>query len=252
MRETITLSPRGTIRSLTGCIATTLMLFASSGMAANHAFEPALLTAVERDLGLSAEQLGARLEAERIAANRSNALREALGSSYAGSWLSIGAEGTVELTVAVTDDQAEAMVRASGAHAHRLDRSIGELEFVQRYLQEAAGRAPADAIAAHYIDVKTNQVVVQVGTPFLDLVADLLARSGLDLDAVRIEEAAGLPRTAYDIRGGDRYNVPGSYCSIGFSVTQGSLLGYATAGHCGTTGTSTTGFNGVAQGVSQA
>ncbi len=221
------------------------------GMAADHVFDPALLTAIERDLGLSAEQLGVRLEAERVASDQSSALREALGNSYAGSWLSMGAEGAVELTVAVTDDQAEAMVRASGAHVHRLDRSIGELEFVQQYLQGVAGRAPADAIAAHYIDVKTNQVVVQVTTPFLDSVADLLARSSLDLDAIRVEEVVGLPRTAYDIRGGDRYNVPGGHCSIGFSVTQGSLQGYATAGHCATTGTSTTGFNGVAQGVFQ-
>jgi streptogrisin C len=59
--------------------------------------------------------------------------------------------------------------------------------------------------------------------------------------------SADAPRPQYDVRGGDPYypnDAPG-HCSIGFAV-QG---GYVTAGHCGETGDTATGFNRVAQGT---
>ena len=57
------------------------------------------------------------------------------------------------------------------------------------------------------------------------------------------------PRPLYDIVGGDPYYINGtSRCSIGFSV----VGGFVTAGHCGTPGASTTGYNGAAQGTFQA
>ena len=53
------------------------------------------------------------------------------------------------------------------------------------------------------------------------------------------------PAPLYDVRGGDAYYIGGGRCSVGFSVTGG----FVTAGHCGTTGTATQGFNQVAQGT---
>ncbi|MFD0659515.1 S1 family peptidase [Thermocatellispora tengchongensis] len=54
------------------------------------------------------------------------------------------------------------------------------------------------------------------------------------------------------MRGGDAYYINGSSrCSVGFSVTRGSTGGFVTAGHCGSTGASTTGHNRVAQGTFQ-
>ncbi|WP_332909864.1 S1 family peptidase [Streptomyces sp. DHE17-7] len=81
----------------------------------------------------------------------------------------------------------------------------------------------------------------------------LVAAAGVDASAVRVEKAAEKPRPLYDLRGGEAYYINNSgRCSIGFPVTKGSQEGFATAGHCGRTGASTTGYNdceGTFQGV---
>jgi streptogrisin C len=63
--------------------------------------------------------------------------------------------------------------------------------------------------------------------------------------AVQVEVSNEEPCPLYDTRGGDAYYSGGGRCSIGFSV-QG---GFVTAGHCGGAGTTTYGFNWVAQGT---
>jgi streptogrisin C len=65
--------------------------------------------------------------------------------------------------------------------------------------------------------------------------------------AVRVVASTEAPRTFYDVRGGDAFYMGGGRCSIGFSVNGG----FVTAGHCGTAGTSTSGYNQVAQGTFQ-
>ena len=50
------------------------------------------------------------------------------------------------------------------------------------------------------------------------------------------------------MRGGDAFYIGGGRCSIGFSVNGG----YVTAGHCGSAGQATSGYNQVAQGTFQA
>jgi streptogrisin C len=65
--------------------------------------------------------------------------------------------------------------------------------------------------------------------------------------------SADRPRALYDIRGGDAFYIDGTArCSIGFGVTKGDQQGFATAGHCGKAGATTTGYNQVAQGTFQA
>ncbi len=81
----------------------------------------------------------------------------------------------------------------------------------------------------------------------------LIAKSRADSSLVRVVKSAEQPRTFYDVRGGDAYYIgSGSRCSVGFSVTKGSQQGFATAGHCGRAGQTTTGYNRVAQGTFQA
>ncbi len=56
-----------------------------------------------------------------------------------------------------------------------------------------------------------------------------------------------------DLVGGDAYYIDGqARCSIGFSVTKDDQQGFATAGHCGAPGATTTGFNEADQGTFQA
>jgi streptogrisin C len=68
-----------------------------------------------------------------------------------------------------------------------------------------------------------------------------VARSGADADTVRFETMDDAPRLHIAVQGGLGYlrNPGDGYlyaCSIGFPVTQGTTPGFATAGHCGTTG----------------
>ncbi len=101
------------------------------------------------------------------------------------------------------------------------------------------------------MDVRTNAVVVHAVKPAA--AQKLISASGVARDLVRVERISESPRPLYDIRGGDAYYMgSGGRCSVGFAVTRGTTQGFATAGHCGRAGTTTSGFNQVSQGSFQA
>jgi hypothetical protein len=137
-----------------------------------------------------------------------------------------------------------------GLTARVVSRTLGQLETAKNRL-DRLGRQhkPAADIHAWYIDVRTNQVVIEAKAGAKQAALDFVARSSIDPTTIRFMESSGAPQTA-QIIGGQRYNLPGNgWCSVGFAVTKGSETGFVTAGHCGSTGTSTTGINGLAQGV---
>jgi streptogrisin C len=202
------------------------------------AASPEMLSAMQRDLGLSADEARTRLGREDRATRTEARLRKQLGTAYAGAWLS---GDTATLNVAVTTAAAAEQVRASGARAKLVSRNAEKLSAVKAGLDRTAGRASASAIPAWYVDEAANTVVVLAR----DTVAarSFVAAARVDGAAVRIETSAEAPRLLYDVRGGDAYYM-GGRCSVGLSV-QG---GFVTAGHCGSTGTAVQGFNRVAMG----
>ena len=208
-----------------------------------------LLSAMRRDLGLDAQQATRYLDAERSAMARTPEAKKRLGAAYAGSWLEHGKDGRFRLVVAATNADAAAQARALGAETRIVKRSLAQLDAAKSQLDRVGKQRKADpGIHVWYVDVKTNQVVVEAEFKAQDAALDLVARSGVDAAAVRFKESRGRPMPA-NIIGGERYNLPGGWCSIGFPVTRGADTGFATAGHCGTVGTATTGTNGLAQGV---
>ncbi|WP_405679312.1 alpha-lytic protease prodomain-containing protein [Streptomyces sp. NBC_01511] len=214
---------------------------------------PALLTAMRRDLGLTHAQARHRVVNEAEAGATAGRLHLELGRSYAGAWVQ-GAE-SARLTVATTDAADVPAIEATGATATVVPHTLAALETALRTLERAAARTTARTTAVdapvRYVDVRTNTLVVQAVRPAA--AHDLLAAAGIDRDLVRVETSADRPRALYDIRGGDAYYMNGSgRCSVGFAVTKGTQQGFATAGHCGRPGTTTTGFNQVAQGSFQA
>jgi len=205
-----------------------------------EAASPAMLAAMQRDLGLSADQAKVRIAKDDAASRTELRLRKRLGAAFGGAYIK---DGTFVVTV--TDAARAAEVRAAGATAHVVARSEAALDAVKAKLDRAAAAAPAGSVPGWYVDVTTNSVVVLAkgGTA---AARRFVATSGADASAVRIVASTEAPRLLYDVRGGDAYYM-GGRCSVGLSVNGG----FVTAGHCGTRGTATQGYNRVAQGTFQ-
>ncbi|GAA1917348.1 alpha-lytic protease prodomain-containing protein [Streptomyces sodiiphilus] len=218
---------------------------APSSVSADKAVEmPAgMLKAMERDLGLSASEAKVRVAEEQEAALTNEALADL--DSYAGGWL---AEGTTDLVVATADRAEAAEIRAAGAKVQVVEHSLAELESVQATLDAAAQDNPNTDVPVWYVDVTSNTVVVQA----TDVAAGkaFVKASGVDAKTVKVVKSKEQPKPLYSLIGGDAYYINSSgRCSVGFSVYQGSTPGFATAGHCGSVGASTQGYNRVSQGT---
>lgn len=195
-----------------------------------------LLAAMQKDLGLTKTQAVARLGAERKATAVEGKARKAAGAAYAGSWFNPDS-GT--LTVAVTDRDKAASIRATGATVRLVRHSARELDAVKRKIDRL--HAPA-GVSSWRVDPQTNQVVVDVvaGHQRDNDVQTFLAQSRA-AGPVRVAETAEAPRTfAAGTVGGDPWYTGNVRCSIGFSV----IGGFVSAGHCGQAGQSVSGWDG--------
>ncbi len=243
-----------------GCTVAIAALFLGSGIPAvadpgepsprpRREVPPEMLASMQRDLGLTADEARTRISNEYRAGATEPGLRKSLGGSYAGAWVT---GNTAELTVATTDEQQSGTITAGGAKAAVVKHSLKALTDAKQALDRTASeRAPAaDVASAWYVDVKTNSVVVQSAEP--SEAAAFVAASGADREVVRVMESAERPSPLYDLRGGEAFYInDAGRCSIGFPVSQGEKNGFVTAGHCGSQGDTTTGFNRVAQGSYQ-
>ncbi|MFI0421334.1 S1 family peptidase [Spongiactinospora sp. 9N601] len=189
---------------------------------------PGLIDALRRDLGLSAAQASDRVINEQRARDIEPALRGGLGDRFGGSWLT--PSGT--LVVATTHAGDVPAIAARGAQPKVVARPLARLDAIKAALDVADGR---EKVAAWYVDVVTNSVVVLAADP---AAAEAFVRgSGVDASAVRVERSAERPAPYADIRGGDEIYVDGKgRCLVGFSVRQGAKQGFVTAGHCGANG----------------
>ncbi|MBM7774455.1 hypothetical protein JOD54_004659 [Actinokineospora baliensis] len=195
-----------------------------------------VVAAMGRDLGVTPERVAPRLAKEAAGGRLEQRVRQEVGAAFAGAWL----DSSTELVVAVTDEAAARTARLAGAKTTVVRWGADQLAAVKRALD--AKRSVPDAVTGWYVDVSSNSVVVTALAPGA---ADVRAFAGT-APQVRVVRAAERAQVLHDVRGGDPYYFNGgSRCSIGFSV-QG---GYVTAGHCGTAGTATNGFNQVAQGA---
>jgi streptogrisin C len=200
----------------------------------DHAGLPAgQVAALHRDLGLSDAQIHDRLVVEAAAPFVERRLRAELGAAYGGAW--VAPDGGA-LVVGVTDDRQAARVRAAGAQPRQVARSAAELDRTKAALDR---RTAAAAVHAWYVDPATNSVVVEAST------VEAAARFAGGVAGTRTVVTSNPYRPVYDVRGGDEYVIDNRVlCSVGFAVSGG----FVTAGHCGGTGSTTSG-SGVAQGT---
>jgi streptogrisin C len=198
-----------------------------------------MVAAMKRDLKLTDAQIATRLRTEAAAPVVEKNLRHSLGARFAGAWIPAGA---ARLTVAVTDPALAATVRAAGADVAVVARSESALTSSKAALDKHAKQA--GSVRGWYVDVASNSVVVLAAPGASAAARSFAAVSGAG--AVTVVTSAQAPRPMYDTRGGDQYVINGNtLCSVGFAVSGG----FVSAGHCGTAGSPTLGYNNVAQGT---
>lgn len=204
------------------------------------AASPEMLAAMQRDLGLTADQARARLAQDDLASRMVEKLSKQLDADFGGAWLS----DTQQLMVGITDPSHAPSLRDLGVQPTLVTYSQAELDAVKGQL-DAVDRPDHQQVTGWYVDITDNTVVV-LATPGAEAAAaEFIESSGVDSDAVVVEVSEESPQLLYDVRGGDAYYPGNSRCSIGFSVNGG----FVTAGHCGGVGTTTRGSNQVSQGT---
>ncbi|BEL03337.1 hypothetical protein Q0Z83_015280 [Actinoplanes sichuanensis] len=209
--------------------------------AGTPALSPGMIAAMQRDLGLDADEIAERLTVEAAAPVVEKRLRAQLGKRFAGAWIPAGA---TRLTVAVTSAADATAVRAEGAVPKLVERGESDLAATRSKLDERGGAAP-DSVHGWYVDPASNSVVI-TAAPGTEAQARKFAEAGGATGVTVRTTTAARPQPMYDTRGGDQYVINGNtLCSVGFSVAGG----FVTAGHCGGTGSPTLGFNNVAQGT---
>ncbi|MEU0159570.1 S1 family peptidase [Streptomyces sp. NPDC006261] len=195
----------------------------------------ALLSAMQRDLGLTEGQARTRLAQERAATALQPQAQRAAGSAYGGSWFD---PATGELTVAVTDAGKAGAVRAAGAQTRVVEHSAAQLDATMKRIDALS--AP-DGVASWRVDPATSRVVVNVvGSAHGDNDVRTFVAKARKAGPVTVERTAKAPQTfAAGTVGGDPYYTGNVRCSIGFSVHGG----FVTAGHCGGTGQQVRGWD---------
>ena len=207
---------------------------------------PAMMDAMQRDLGLTPAQVDARLANEAKAMSTDAKVRVAIGDAYAGSWVS----GTTSesFIVATSDASKASAVLAAGAQPKIVSRNLAALDAAEAALDRAAAGAPAST-SVWYVDVAAT---ASSCCPRHRRGRGVRGRERRRHSAVRVEQSNEQPQTFYNLQGGDAYYINSSArCSIGFPVRRGSTPGFVSAGHCGRAGNTTTGYNRVAQGTFQ-
>lgn len=195
---------------------------------------PALLNAMQRDLGLTADQVYARVAQESRAAAAEATLRDQLAGSFGGAWFDSSA-GT--LVVAVTDASKAGQVTAAGATARVVQRSVAQLDAAKSALDAREASAPK-SVTGWYVDLTTNSVVVSV------LGSDPAGLAWASSMGARTEQVAEAPRTLWNLIGGQAITVSGARCSLGFNARSGATRYVITAGHCTNIGSAWSGVGG--------
>ncbi|HET8818235.1 MAG TPA: S1 family peptidase [Xanthomonadaceae bacterium] len=203
-----------------------------------EALNPAVQSAMQRDLGLTGPEVAQYMQVERMATTVGKQLASAQGANYAGTWIERTPRG-FELVVATTANQAKRQPK--GTSVRLVDDSFAELNMAKAKLDGAASRrGAANGVYGWYVDVRNNSVTINVAPGARQAAIDFVARSNADIGTVRFETMASQPKPLATLMGGSEYlSNDGTnyyYCSVGFAVTSNGAQGFATAGHCGSAG----------------
>ncbi|MEV7342089.1 S1 family peptidase [Streptomyces sp. NPDC093544] len=202
----------------------------------NAPASPGLITAMQRDLGLTETQATARLKAEATARTVERAAKRVAGGSYGGSWFEADSG---KLTVAITDNVRREAVEATGARVALVEHSERQLDAALARIDKLD--APS-GVSGWHVDPKSSSVVVDVvAARKNDNDVQAFVTQARQAGPVTVDNSGQAPRTlAAGTVGGDPYYTGNVRCSIGFSV----YGGFVTAGHCGQPSAGVSGWDG--------
>jgi streptogrisin C len=215
-------------------LAVALVSPLAAGAATDQSMSPVLLTAMQRDLGLTADQVYARVAQEAQANTADAALSGRLGNSFAGSWFDASAG---KLVVAVTDASRIQQIESAGATARVVRHNAAQLDALKSALDSQQASAPA-SVTGWYVDLASNSVVASV------LNSDPAGAAWAASLGARTESVAQAPRTLWNLIGGQAIRNSQARCSIAFSARSGATRYILTAGHCGELGGTWSGSGG--------
>lgn len=225
---------RGLSLKLSAFLGLLMLTGSVLGASSDEIPDAAILEKFQTIHGISKQEAVDRIAQEAEARRLHHALRDHLGSAWAGSWID---PETATLIVATTDDRYSEIVNRLGAEARSVPHSRKVLSETTSAIREqrSKGSGLREAIRASFIDYPSNSVVLRVAPGTQELVQNLLSLSSEELKQLRFETAEGVPELSALIRGANCYenDDSGQKCSIGFSVEdEFSVEGYTTAAHC--------------------
>jgi len=186
-----------------------------------------MMTAMQRDLGLTPAQAKTRMAQEATARTAGTTLRKQLGQRYGGSYFD---KATGKLVVGVTNAADAAAVKKAGARAVTVKNTEAALNSAKSKLDAARASAPK-TVGAWYTDVRTNRLVVTAKrSADLTKIRQWAAKSGSS--AVAIQKVAQTPRELEDLVGGHAWYGTNFRCSVGFNAEGADAKYMITAGHC--------------------
>ena len=233
-RTTWHINKLGRIRTSLIATVSVMLLFPALGLSSDRIPDVAVLKAYQALYSISKQEAVDRIAKEAEAQRIYHALRDHLGSAWAGAWID---SGTAALVIATTDDDYVRIIHRLGAEARLVEHSRGVLALTMDQVREQRATNPQlrEFILASFIDDPTNSVVLRVASGTRELVRNLLELSRQQHGQLRFEVSESIPELSALIRGANCYESDQSNqkCSIGFSVEdQFAQDGYITAAHC--------------------
>ncbi|MFE6814762.1 S1 family peptidase [Streptomyces sp. NPDC057675] len=190
--------------------------------------------------GLSEADALKRLESEVRSERTAREVEDEFGDHIAGMWL----EDDGSLTVSTVDEKTRESLELRGVRTAVAKNKLSDLKAIQAELDSFARAEGAGSGQSWYVDEKRNQVTVEKRKGGLDRLGTEFIRKAQSFGpAVNvIESPGGELQPAFNVRGGDRLDYPGSQgCSLGFNARDAWGFDYViTAGHCGSSANWTT------------
>ncbi|SDD27130.1 S1 family peptidase [Rhodococcus tukisamuensis] len=222
----------------------------ATAASATTALPPELVTAIQRDLGLTAEQYLTQADTGQQLVAFANTLREKYPDAFAGAWLDPSGNPLVGLADGAGKDDARKAVEDQGYLVKDVPNSERALDEELNRAHDWVATLPAPLaklIGAAGIDVVNNRMAIQVSDTAQNLglqLPDFLAAGDAfviplpDLGSLApppIDPPGGLASQGGDsFAGTDMADMAGkAHCSLGFNGTDaaGEVV-TLTAGHC--------------------